>query len=61
MRTVNKVKADVKLKELTQTNKNTQMVLQTVEMCFDTQARKLQVKVEIIKVDLTIDHTMVFI
>jgi hypothetical protein len=48
-----------KLKELTETIGKTQMVLQTVEVSLDTQARKLQENPEVIKADLTTDPNTV--
>jgi hypothetical protein len=59
MMTMNQAKTEGKLKELTETIEKTQMVLQTVELSFDTQARNLQENLEVIKADLTTDLTMV--
>jgi hypothetical protein len=61
MKTLNQPKTGGKLNELTETNEITQMVLQMVEVSFDTKARKLQENLEVIKADLTTNLTMVSI
>jgi hypothetical protein len=59
VRTMNQAMTDGKLNELIETNEKTQMVLETVEVSLDTQARNLQENLEVIKALLTTDFSMV--